>query len=206
MNIDAQPQALVAALLRGDEAAFRTFFDTYFPRLYRFARPRLSGDAEAAREVVQATLIKALQGLQDYRAEAALFSWLCQICRHQIIDHQRANQRHVRHLVSIEDDPDLRLALESIEAPDDCPARQYTRAQTRQIIRSVLDHLPGRYGDILEWKYIEGHTVIEIGERLGISQAATQSLLARARTAFHQAIETVFGRTTGEVLADLQGG
>jgi hypothetical protein len=75
---------LVAALLRGDEQAFQTFFESYFPRLYQFALRRLSGDAEATRHAVQATLTKAIRNLPTYRREATLFNWLC-----QILDEQR---------------------------------------------------------------------------------------------------------------------
>jgi RNA polymerase sigma-70 factor (ECF subfamily) len=52
--------ALARRLLAGDEAAFEEFFATYFPRVYRFARARLGGNEDAAEEVVQSTLIKAI--------------------------------------------------------------------------------------------------------------------------------------------------
>ena len=68
-------------------------------------------------------------------------------------------------------------------------------------MQSVLDRLPARYGDVLEWKYIEGRSVEEIGELLGIGQIAAQSVLARARVAFREALETVFGSTAQDVLA-----
>jgi RNA polymerase sigma-70 factor (ECF subfamily) len=199
-------RALISALLSGDEAAFRSFFSTYFPRVYRFALPRLGGDAEAAKEVVQATLTKAMRGLGGYRGEAALFSWLCQICRRQIVDYLRANRRHADHVVLIEDSPELRSALESIEAPAaDEPQYGYGSVETRRLVQSVLDRLPARYGDVLEWKYIEGRSVEEIGALLGIGHTAAQSLLARARTAFREALETVFGSTAQDILADMRG-
>lgn len=196
---------LVAALLAGSEPAFRSFFDAYFPRIYRFAMPRLGGDAEAAKDVVQATLIKAMQALPTYRGEAALFTWLCQICRRQAVDYLRANKQHSKNVIAIDDSPELRAALEAIEAPEAySPERLYDNQETRKIVQSVLDRLPERYGDVLEWKYIEGRSVQEIGERLGVGHAAAQSLLARARIAFRDAVETVFGRTAGEILADIR--
>jgi RNA polymerase sigma-70 factor (ECF subfamily) len=199
-------QQLIAALLRGDEAAFRTFFTTYFPRVYRFALPRLGSDAEAAKEVVQATLAKAVRGLVGFRGEAALFSWLCQICRRQIVDYLRANRRYSENVVLIDDSPELRAALEAIEAPaSDEPLHGYGSAQTRRLVQSVLDRLPARYGDVLEWKYIEGRSVEEIGASLGIGHTAAQSLLARARVAFREALETVFGSTAEDVLASMRG-
>jgi RNA polymerase sigma-70 factor, ECF subfamily len=66
-------QRLVKAMLAGDERAFRMFFDAYFPRVYRFALPRLASDIEATKEVVQATLTKSIRKLDTFRADAALF-------------------------------------------------------------------------------------------------------------------------------------
>jgi RNA polymerase sigma-70 factor (ECF subfamily) len=197
--------ALIAAMLAGDEAAFRAFFDAYFPRVYRFALPRLGNDAEACKEVVQSTLVKAMRGLAGFRGEAALFSWLCQICRRQIVDHVRANRRHVKNVVLIDDSPELSEALESIAAPAaDEPAHGYGTAETRRLVQSVLDRLPARYGDVLEWKYIDGRSVEEIGDLLGVGHVAAQSLLARARVAFREAVETVFGSTASDVLAGMR--
>jgi RNA polymerase sigma-70 factor (ECF subfamily) len=198
---------LVQAMLAGNERAFNTFFDTYFPRVYRFALPRLGGDTEAGKEVVQATLVKAIRHLRNYRGEAALFSWICQICRHQIVDYLRANRRHSERVVLLDDSPEIRAALESIEAPrEDEPMHKYSNAETRRLVQTVLDRLPSRYGDVLEWKYIEGRSVEEIGEMLGVGHTAAQSLLARARTAFREALETVFGSTADDVLAAMRGG
>ena len=207
MNRAAETDAeLIAAMLRGDEAAFRRFFAGYFPRLYRFAVPRVGGDADAAKEVVQGALIKAMRNLAGYRGEATLFSWLCQICRRQIVDYLRARQRHDDRIVLVEDSDEMQAVLESIAAPSgDEPAHGYSAEETRRIVQSVLDRLPERYGDVLEWKYIEGRSVEEIAQALGIGQIAAQSVLARARVAFRTALETVFGATAGDVIAGMRG-
>jgi RNA polymerase sigma-70 factor (ECF subfamily) len=197
-------QQLVKSMLGGDERAFRIFFDAYFPRVYRFALPRLGGDVEAAKEVVQATLIKGIRKLETFRGQAALFSWLCQICRNEVVDFIRANKRHASHLVLVDDSPEMRAAFESIVAPPQHePAHCYSDAETRRLVRSVLDGLPNRYGDVLEWKYIDGRSVDEIGTRLGITSIAAQSILARARIGFREALEAVFGSTAQDVLAGM---
>lgn len=211
MSTDEKPvptdSLLVKQMLAGDERAFRTFFDMYFPRVYRFALPRLAGSVDAAREVVQSCLGKAMRNLDKYRGEAAIFSWLCQICRHEIVDYLRAHKRHSERVVLIDDSPELQAAMETIEAPlADDPAHRYGSAETRRLIQSVLDRLPARYGDILEWKYIEGRTVEEIGQLLGVGHTAAQSLLARARTAFREGLETVFGSTAQDILAGMLSG
>jgi RNA polymerase sigma-70 factor (ECF subfamily) len=209
-NPDAEPsvsaeQDLIARMLAGDERAFTAFFDAQFPRVYRFALPRLGRDPDAARDVVQATMTKAMRNLASFRGEAAVFTWLCQICRNEIADHVRARRRHADHVVPYEDRPDIRAALESIEAPDeDRPDRTHGRGETLGLIRAVLDRLPSRYGDALEWKYVDGRSVEEIGELLGIGHIAAQSLLQRARVAFREAIEAVYGEDAADVLAGLR--
>lgn len=73
----ADDKRLVRRLLAGDEAAFEEFFEMYFSGLYRFALARLEGSADAAEDIVQATLCRAVTKLATYRGEAALFTWLC---------------------------------------------------------------------------------------------------------------------------------
>jgi RNA polymerase sigma-70 factor (ECF subfamily) len=194
---------LVRRMLAGEERAFEAFFNAYFPRVYRFALPRLNGDVEATREVVQAALGKAIRKLDSFRGESGLFTWICQICRNEIVDRIRA-ERRMRHVVLIDDQPELRAAVESLEAPEEFDlAGNYGRDEAARLVRVVLDRLPDSYGDALEWKYIEGETVEAIGERLGIGTTAAQSLLARARRAFREGLESVFGADAADVAAGL---
>jgi RNA polymerase sigma-70 factor (ECF subfamily) len=200
--VTSDPQ-LIRRMLAGDERAFDAFFNAYFPRVYRFALPRLNGDVDATREVVQATLEKAMRKLESYRGESGLFTWICQICRNEIVDYIRARRR-MRHVVLIDDEPELRAAIESIEAPEEFDlAKSYGRAESARIVRVVLDRLPSTYGDALEWKYIEGQSVEAIGKRLGIGTIAAQSLLARARRAFREGLEAVFGADVSDVASGL---
>jgi RNA polymerase sigma-70 factor, ECF subfamily len=192
---------LVAAMLRGDERAFQTFFDSYFPRLYRFAMRRL-GNVEAARDVAQSTLIKATSALAQYRQEAALFSWLCQICTTQIVDSIRANRRHAQHVV-LHGEP-ARVAMESVTAPGEHqPHDACLDVELSRLIQDVLDGLPGKCGDVLRWKYMDELSVDEIGKRLGTGQTAAQSMLARARVAFRFSLQTVLGGDAVDVLTTI---
>ena len=180
---------LARQVLAGDERAFRQLFDSFFPRLYRFALVRLRGDHDAADEVVQRTFCKAIERLDTYRGEAALYTWFCQICRNTLIDHCRRRGADARHLTSLEDVPDLRAVLEAITAPAvEQPEVVAWQDDMRRLIQATVDVLPARYGDVLEWKYIDGLPVQEIAQRLAIGPKAAESLLTRAREAFRAAM------------------
>lgn len=183
--------ALARRLLAGDESAFEEFFADNFRRLYRFARARLAGNDEAAEEVVQSALIRAVQKLHTYRGEAAMFTWLCTLCKREIANwHKRAEKTHEVSL--IEDDPEISATLDALAAiAGHDPETELRHREVSRLVQVTLDHLPGRYADALEWKYIQGLSVDEIAGRLGLGYKATESLLTRARQAFRDGFSMV---------------
>jgi RNA polymerase sigma-70 factor (ECF subfamily) len=196
---DHEDLELVRRLLAGDEKEFTRVFRENYPRLYRFAYIRLDHDADAADEIAQRTLCRAMRKLHLYRAEASLFTWLCRLCRNEIYDHVEQREHKDRRFISVDDDPEVRAALESL--PDDRngdPARSARRAEVQHCVQTVLDYLPVRYAEILKWKYVEDVAVDEIAQRLSLTTHAAESLLARARRSFRDGWRSV----TGEALPE----
>ncbi len=180
-------RVLVEKLLARDERAFAEFFDTYAPRLFRFAMRR-AGDEDLAEEITQTTLIAAVGKLKTWRGEASLFTWLCTISRRQLVDHWRKTARQPEQR-PLDGDPDVRAALESLASGGDRPDAPDTALHGRRLAERVqitLDYLPDRYGDVLEWKYLQGLSVNEIAERLASTPKAVESTLTRARQAFRE--------------------
>jgi RNA polymerase sigma-70 factor (ECF subfamily) len=183
---------LVRRMLRGDESAFAEFFEANFGALFRFALPRLGGDAHVAEEVVQATLCRAVRKLSTFRGEAALLTWLCTFCRHEISAHLEKEGKRPPMVEWIDDLPEVAAALDSLAAAAR-PEAALQRSETARLVQVILDRLPQRYGDALEWKYIDGLSVGEIAERLGIGPKAAESTLTRAREAFRDAFTAARG-------------
>ncbi len=184
--VHAEDKRLVTRLLAGDEAAFRRFFSDHYRRLYRFALPRVGHDASGRGGRAQAALSRALENLAGYRGEAQLFTWLCAICRSEIAQWQRKTGRREAHVVLLEDHPETRAAVDSFASDSDDPEDELVREQRARHIQVALDQLPPHYGDVLEWKYVEGFSAQEIAARLNIGLEAANSLLARAKRAFKE--------------------
>jgi len=176
---------LVKQMLANDQRAFDSFFNENFARLYRFAMSRMPDDPEGSREVVQIVLTKAIRKLHTYRGEAALFTWLCAICRNEVSDWLARLGRERQRIVLIEDHPEIQAAVDSFQSPPSLsPEHNLRRVELVRLIQVALDRLPPKYGDVLEWKYVEGYSINEIAEKLKLGNEATQSLLARAKRAF----------------------
>jgi RNA polymerase sigma-70 factor (ECF subfamily) len=194
MSLVHVDRAVARRILGGDERAFRELFDDYFPKLYRFTLARLDGNRIEARELVQITFCRAFERLDSFRGESSLYAWVCGICRNAIIDHARQHRREAERAPLLEEDATIQGFLDALSAPEsDQPDRTASRLERSRLIQAVLDCLPGRYGDVLEWKYLDGLSVVEIADRLAVGQKAAESYLTRARVAFREAMAAVSG-------------
>ena len=171
-------------MLAGDERAFDAFFASYAQRLAAFAARRANLPPATVEDVVQSPLIKAIRNLASFRGEAALFTWLCEICRNEIVDVMRKNARQPQHDSLDEVTQGDESPLEFRAPARDEPLQVLELDSHRNTIAATLNGLPERYALALEWKYGDGHSVEEIARLLGLTTIAAQSLLARARLAF----------------------
>lgn len=191
MTLFEQDKAFVARLTAGDEAAYDELFRLHAQKVYRFALARVR-DPELAEELVQNTLTKALPKMREFRGEASLLTWLCAFCRFEILAMRR--KQRVRSVeVELPDDlPAIGRALDLVGASEvEAPEAKLLRKELAHLVRALLDRLPGRYGDVLEWKYQDGLSVAEIAERLRVTRTAAQSILARARQAFRDGFSEI---------------
>lgn len=208
MDLVHTDKAVAKRMLAGDEAAFREVFERLFPRLYRYALARLGGNQDDAKEVVQQTFCRAFERLDSYRGEASLYGWMCRICRNAIIDLARRQRREISEFKLHETEMTIEAITEAMLAPaSDEPDQEVARGNLQRLIQATLDYLPARYGDVLEWKYVEDLSVKEIAERLDVGPKAAESLLTRARGAFREAIVTFeeSNELLPEKLANLKG-
>lgn len=175
---------LVSRMRRGEQRAFDEFFAAYAPRLSSFAARRSSLDAVAIEDVVQMTMLNAMRNLGSYRGSAALFTWLCRICRNVLADARRnaARKPSVQSVEELAAERPLATIVELTNFHD--PLDECETDSTRAAVRRVINTLPAHYAGILELRFgdeLSGH---EIARTLRMSDDAAESLLSRARQAF----------------------
>lgn len=190
-GLHADDRAFVDRLVAGDEAAYDALFEVHAQKVYRFALAR-TGDPTTAEDLVQSTLTTAIQKLREYRGEASLLTWLCAICRFEILNWRRRETTRGEEVELPDDRPAVARALELVGGESSAsPEGELLRKETAYLVRTLLDRLPGRYGDILEWKYRDGLSVADIARRLRVTRTAAQSLLARARDSFRDGFSEI---------------
>lgn len=195
-----QDRELAARVAGGDQAAFDAFFKEYFPRLYRFTLSRVNNDPDLAEEIVQRTMCIVVRKMGAYRGEALLFTWLCQICRNERAAIFRQRKIEIMEDLPIEDHPAVQAALESLLAADYRPETAQRSEEIAHFVKTTLEYLPTNYATALEMKYVQGCSVLEIGQTLGIGTKAAESVLSRARAAFKDGFRSLWDIEPGFIV------
>jgi RNA polymerase sigma-70 factor (ECF subfamily) len=173
--------------LSGDSEAVRAFAEAMLPPLYHFCLYRVGKDCHRCEEVVQETLVRALNQLAQYdpkRSNNNIFPWLTGLARNEI---SRVLSRD-RKSLSLDElwqrmDRELLVLFEKLES-EPLAEDLLEREETREMVNVAMSQLPPNYREALQAKYIEGSSVREMADHGHTTEKAVESLLTRARQAF----------------------
>ncbi len=173
----AEEAAVLARIRDGDGAAFRILIDRHLNVLLAVARRmlRTEGDAE---DVVQEALVRVWHHAGTLElGPGGVRPWLRRVVTNLCLDHLR---RH--RLTSV-----VAEVPETLEAPTQ--ERGLEEADLSKRVEAALAALPERQRVALTLFHYEGLSQIEVGDMLGISDEAVESLLARARRSLKVALK-----------------
>ncbi len=169
--------ALLARVSAGDAQAFRGLVDRHLPTVLAIARRMLRDDAEAE-DVAQESLLRLWRNAASLQlGEGGVRPWLRRVVSNLSIDRVRAKRNTtVTDAVPEESEPASQV-------------RQMAERELGLRVDAALKALPERQRLALTLFHYEGMSQIEVGETMGISDEAVESLLARARRTLKAALK-----------------
>ncbi len=177
-------QELLSAHVAGDADAFGILFARHQGHLWAVAR-RTSHSGEDAADALQDALVNAYRMAHRFRADAKVSSWLHRIVVNACLDGIRRNKNH----------PTIPLPEFDIAQFAD-PRDPHGDLDLTLSIGRALDSLPPEQRDAIVAIDIEGYSVAEASELLGVPTGTIKSRCARGRTKlavalghFHNAAE-----------------
>ena len=168
----------------GSPEAVNALYERYAGRLLSYIRLRMGRDLRArlqSRDILQASLLKSLQHLDDLKGTTtpSLMAWLARIAEHEIRDradyHQR-QRRDVAREVAIEDDTPVAAASRSALS-------RVILDEEAQRLEQAIESLAPEHREVIVLRKFEELSFAEIGRQMGRGEDACRMLLARAMTA-----------------------
>lgn len=178
-----------------------SWVDEHGDSLFRFAFARLR-DESLAEDMVQETLLSAIQSLTSYGGKSTERTWLTGILKHKIIDYYRKNSKQVQ---MTDEDTDLSSLDHFFERPDvwdghwadtlrpvdpeQSPEQVLERSEFWQVMNGCLSALPARVANVFSLREMDGLTSEEICEVLCLSASNFWVIMHRARMQLRRCIE-----------------
>lgn len=182
-----QDLELVARTVRGDVQAFERIMRRYNQRLFRLAFGIL-GDAGEAEDVLQEGYVRAFYALDRYGARGSLGAWLAQIVRNEAIDQLRARKAMRKHItleVDLSFDDDDESPIERQESPAEDirfdPHAATENVEMKRTLEQAIATLPDAFRTVFMLREVEGLSIEETAEYLGIPAATVKTRDYRAR-------------------------
>jgi RNA polymerase sigma-70 factor (ECF subfamily) len=137
---------------------------------------RMVGDGAQAEELAQDVFVRAFRALPRLANDANHRAWLYRIATNAAYDALR--RRRVVQWFSLRETD---LDADSVTGPD--------RLGEQQAVQRALMRVPETYRSALVLFSVQGYSVREIAEALGVSEGAVKTRLFRAREMFREAYE-----------------
>jgi RNA polymerase sigma-70 factor (ECF subfamily) len=166
-------EATVEPALGNDRA--EQLFVQHLPRLYRLAK-RLLGDEGDPEVVLGEVLLKIVERLGSFRSQAELTTWLDRATVNCASLHRRR-----RALCRVSQSGTPEEELPGADFGQECPELSVPAEYSRRLIELAISRLPDLYREPYVLSEIEGMAATKISEILGLSPAAVELRLHRAR-------------------------
>jgi RNA polymerase sigma-70 factor (ECF subfamily) len=182
---------LVQRALARDDQAFRAIMLRHNRRLYRIARGIVRNDADAE-DVVQEAYVKAFMHLASFRGESTLATWLGRITINEALGRLRRRKPEIQVELS-----EVRSQAQIIPFPQtattDDPEKTMAQRQILQLVEHATDKLPENFRLVFITRVIEGMSVEETAEILGIQPETVKTRLHRARKLVREQLDKQIG-------------
>ncbi len=159
---------------------FDEIYEELQPKIRNYLS-RLLGDQEAE-DSVQEVFAKVSRGLESFKGQSKVSTWVYRIATNTAIDKLRTPAyKHASGHTSLEDNPGAGNITSTI-TPNDTPTDQKViRKEMSECVREYVDRLPPDYRAVLILSELEGFKNRKIADILDISLENVKVRLHRAR-------------------------
>lgn len=191
MTDETQTEISVEALKAGDRAEFARLVDLASAPIYRLGLKML-GNPQDAEDVLQNTFLKALQSLGNFEGRSSPLTWLYRIAVNEALMLIRRQKPQVE-IAEEPQDEESNLPT-PVQLTDWCclPESDFLTTESKRSLDAAILKLPEKLRVVFLLRDIEGMSIQETSEALGLTETAVKTRLLRARLNLREQLSSYF--------------
>ncbi|MEJ5203656.1 MAG: sigma-70 family RNA polymerase sigma factor [Anaerolineales bacterium] len=192
MNKSPVDEALsLDALRAGDRNEFARLVDLFSGRIYRLAL-QITGNTQDAEDVLQETFLKAFHALPGFEGRSSLSTWLYRIAVNEALMILR--RQKVQFSLAEDNESNDEEKTEALQLVDWCclPEDELQSTETRRVLDEAIQRLSPALRVVFLLRDVEGLSVKDTADSLGITESAVKVRLLRARLRLREELSTYF--------------
>lgn len=163
---------IILSVKKGNSADYSLLVNRYKDRAFNLLKRMLKNEMDAE-EALQDSFLKAYRALNEFRQDAQFSTWFYRIVYNTALTIIAGKKRKIeQEMTSIEDHFDL--------GEEDHRIYAETKSAKEYVLK-LIDKLPIRNALVVILHYIDGLSLSEISDVMGISLVNTKVLLHRSR-------------------------
>jgi RNA polymerase sigma-70 factor (ECF subfamily) len=170
---------LIRRFLRsGDQRTFQELVERHLPPIRRLLYTLFNGQREEMEDAEQEIILSLFQGLKDFQFRSSFRTYFYRLARNRGIDCLRRKRSRERTLA--------RVGLGLWNRAPEGPEQQALRREEIDTLLGVFQTLPSKDRQLILMKDVDGFSIEEIADILGVPPGTVKSRLHRAREKLHR--------------------
>jgi len=165
---------IIKGCRKGEERACKALVEAYSGYVYTICR-RYVRDEDVAKDCMQEALIQVIRKMDRYEERGKLKSWISTVTVKKCLDIIRKEKRHISSDMDAITEPYVN--------------EKVTEKLNAQDVMVILNQLPDQYRIAINMFLVEGYSHKEIGERLGVTESSSRSIVSRGRKMILESFE-----------------
>ena len=191
---DGSDPISLEALRAGDRNEFARMVDAYTPSLYRLGIKML-GNQQDSEDILQNTFLKAYQHLGEFEARSSLSTWLYRIAANEALMQLRRKRPETTFTDAAPEQDGQEAEYEPALLTDWCclPEQEFVSAEARQALDRAVQSLSENLRIVFLLRDIEGLSIQETSQALGLTETSVKTRLLRARLRLREILSQYYG-------------
>ena len=190
MDVHPSQSFSIEALRSGDRDEFARLVDEFSGPIYRLGL-RMLGREQDAEDVLQNTFLKVLQNIQGFEERSSLSTWIYRIAANEALMMLRKMKPEVNLDDQNSDDDENQMPVQIVDWGA-LPEETLESGEAKKFLDQAIDELPETLRVVFILRDIEGLSIKETSDALGLTETNVKTRLLRARLSLREKLSSYY--------------